>query len=249
MAFDPLFHPFFFRIRNMGCLFRNLYLLGFFCGFGSRFADLASAEYRGNRRVRFQQRYGALETRVAPGAGRAVDRGIRDQAGRDAAPLPADFSAPDAGRRVQTSLVGHPVEGGVFDFAPVINHYLQSHLFGDIFARDNLDFPSRELTDRCLSGRRGVGAAACLASVGLLERRVDPGPVAAFRRHVADAGRRAGRPPGRPGPGKGLVLHAIARMTEHSKNYPCGTHAPRGSFAFGSDDHLIISSSARIFGT
>lgn len=72
-------------------------------------------------------------------------RGIRDQAGRDAAPLPADFSAPDAGRRVQTGLVGHPVEGGVFDFAPVINHYLQSHLFGDIFARDNLDFPSREL--------------------------------------------------------------------------------------------------------
>lgn len=146
MAFDPLFHPFFFRIRNMGCLFRNPYLLGVFCGFGSRFADLASAEYRGNRRVRFQQRYGALETRVSPGAGRAVDRGIRDQAGRDAAPLPADFSAPNAGRRVQTSLVGHPVEGGVFDFAPVINHYLQSHLFGDIFARDNLDFPSRELT-------------------------------------------------------------------------------------------------------
>lgn len=73
-------------------------------------------------------------------------RDIRDEAGRDASPLPADFSALDAGRRVQTCLVGHPVEGGVFDFAPVINRYLQSHLFGDVFARDNLDFPSRELT-------------------------------------------------------------------------------------------------------
>jgi len=33
----------------------------------------------------------------------------------------------------------------VFEFAPVINQFLQAHLFGDIFERDNLDWPSREL--------------------------------------------------------------------------------------------------------
>ncbi|MDE7304458.1 MAG: carboxymuconolactone decarboxylase family protein [Alistipes sp.] len=50
-----------------------------------------------------------------------VARGIADDPGCGPAPMPADFSAPDAGRRVQTELVGHPVEGGVFDFAPIIN--------------------------------------------------------------------------------------------------------------------------------
>ncbi len=33
----------------------------------------------------------------------------------------------------------------MFDFAPAIDHYLKTHLFGDIFARDNLDWQSREL--------------------------------------------------------------------------------------------------------
>lgn len=33
----------------------------------------------------------------------------------------------------------------MFDFAPVANEYLRTHLFGDIFERDNLDWQSREL--------------------------------------------------------------------------------------------------------
>ncbi|HEU5295669.1 MAG TPA: carboxymuconolactone decarboxylase family protein [Burkholderiaceae bacterium] len=33
----------------------------------------------------------------------------------------------------------------MFDFAPVINQFLQANLFGDIFERDNLDWQSREL--------------------------------------------------------------------------------------------------------
>ncbi|MDE5623615.1 MAG: carboxymuconolactone decarboxylase family protein [Alistipes sp.] len=74
-----------------------------------------------------------------------ADSGIHDEPGREPAPLPDGFSAWDAGREVQTELAGRPVEGGVFDFAPVINDYLRAHLFGDIFARDNLDYPSREL--------------------------------------------------------------------------------------------------------
>jgi 4-carboxymuconolactone decarboxylase len=33
----------------------------------------------------------------------------------------------------QTKISGAPVHGPLFDFAPVINRYLQAHLFGDIF--------------------------------------------------------------------------------------------------------------------
>jgi alkylhydroperoxidase/carboxymuconolactone decarboxylase family protein YurZ len=45
----------------------------------------------------------------------------------------------------------------LFDFVPVINQYLQAHLFGDIFERDNLDWQSRELaTVAALAGTPGV---------------------------------------------------------------------------------------------
>jgi 4-carboxymuconolactone decarboxylase len=47
--------------------------------------------------------------------------------------------------------------GPVFDFAPVISQFLQSHLFGDIFERDNPDWPSRELAT--------VGALAAMPGV------------------------------------------------------------------------------------
>lgn len=33
----------------------------------------------------------------------------------------------------------------IFEFAPAIDEYLKTHLFGDIFERDNLDWQSREL--------------------------------------------------------------------------------------------------------
>jgi alkylhydroperoxidase/carboxymuconolactone decarboxylase family protein YurZ len=42
-------------------------------------------------------------------------------------------------------------------FAPIINQYLQAHLFGDIFDRDNLDWQSRELaTVGALAATPGV---------------------------------------------------------------------------------------------
>ena len=50
-----------------------------------------------------------------------------------------------AGKANQTEISGGPVQGPVFDFAPVINQFLQAHLFGAIFERDNLDWQSREL--------------------------------------------------------------------------------------------------------
>lgn len=50
-----------------------------------------------------------------------------------------------AGTANQTRLSGGPVVGALFDFAPAIDEYLKTHLFGDIFERDNLDWQSREL--------------------------------------------------------------------------------------------------------
>ena len=51
----------------------------------------------------------------------------------------------EKGTEVQTALVGQPVAGPLFDFVPVANEYLQTHLFGDIFARDNLSWMDREI--------------------------------------------------------------------------------------------------------
>ncbi len=72
-------------------------------------------------------------------------KGVNDPAGKDATALPNDFNSLDVGTQVQTELVGQPVKGALFDFVPVINTYLQSHLFGDIFTRDVLDHKTREL--------------------------------------------------------------------------------------------------------
>ena len=59
----------------------------------------------------------------------------------------------------QTKLAGAPVKGPLYDFAPAIDQYLKAHLFGDIFARDNLDWRSRELaTVAALSAMSGVEA-------------------------------------------------------------------------------------------
>lgn len=87
-------------------------------------------------------------------------RGIEDDPGREPAtevPVGAELLA--LGTANQTRIAGVPVQGPLFEFAPVINRFLQSHLFGDIFARDNLDWQSRELaTVAVLAATPGVEA-------------------------------------------------------------------------------------------
>ncbi len=51
----------------------------------------------------------------------------------------------DFGTANQTKLCGGPVKGALFDFHPQLDEYLKAHLFGDIFARDNMDWRTREL--------------------------------------------------------------------------------------------------------
>lgn len=85
-------------------------------------------------------------------------RGVEDAPGREpsrAAPTGDALLA--VGRANQTRIAGAPVAGPVMDFAPVINQFLQAHLFGDIFERDNLDWQSRELAT--------VGALAAMPGV------------------------------------------------------------------------------------
>ena len=85
-------------------------------------------------------------------------RGIDDAPGREpdrAIPIGDELLA--TGTANQTKISGAPVKGPVFEFAPVINRFLQTHLFGDIFERDNLDWQSRELaTVGALAATPGV---------------------------------------------------------------------------------------------
>lgn len=86
------------------------------------------------------------------------DRGIQDAPGREPnRVIPTGDELLTIGTANQTKISGAPVQGPVFEFAPVINQYLQTHLFGDIFERDNLDWQSRELAT--------VGALAAMPGV------------------------------------------------------------------------------------
>ena len=84
-------------------------------------------------------------------------RGIHDPAGREPTAIPTGSELLALGTANQTKLLGAPVKGPLFEFAPAIDAFLKRHLFGDIFARDNLDWKSRELAT--------VGALAAMPGV------------------------------------------------------------------------------------
>ena len=72
-------------------------------------------------------------------------QGIEDEVGRDASPLPDNANIRELGTANQTTVIGRPASGRVYEFAPVIDTFLKEHLFGDIFSRDVLSFQEREL--------------------------------------------------------------------------------------------------------
>lgn len=72
------------------------------------------------------------------------ERGNKDEQGRLPGAKPEGNSL-DYGKVNQTKLTGREVSGKLFDFAPAIDEFLKAHLFGDIFARDNVDWQTREL--------------------------------------------------------------------------------------------------------
>ena len=75
-------------------------------------------------------------------------KGIKDEMGREASPLPSDMNKDEYGAKVRAKLSGMddiPPPRGYQVFAPAIDTFLKEHLFADLFARDNLDYQSREL--------------------------------------------------------------------------------------------------------
>jgi 4-carboxymuconolactone decarboxylase len=92
----------------------------------------------------FPRSLNALNNLISVLKGR-TDRGINDPLGKEPSPLPIDKSKLQFGTEMQTKLVGQPVKGEVFEFAPAIDQFLKEHLFGNIFGRDNLDWKTREL--------------------------------------------------------------------------------------------------------
>ncbi len=108
-------------------------------------------------------------------------KGIKDEIGKEATPLPADLNRDEYGASVRAKLVGQeviPPPSGYQLFTPVIDTFLKEHLFADIFARDILDHQSRELaTNAALASMTGtqsqlqfhLGAAM---NVGLTEAQM-----------------------------------------------------------------------------
>jgi alkylhydroperoxidase/carboxymuconolactone decarboxylase family protein YurZ len=75
-------------------------------------------------------------------------KGIQDEVGKEASPLPADLNRDEYGAKVRASLSGLdeiPPPAAWQRFSPTIDTFLKEHLFADIFARDVLDFEAREL--------------------------------------------------------------------------------------------------------
>ena len=80
--------------------------------------------------------------------------GKTTEEGVEALPLPSNYNALTQGTEVQTKLSGQPFN---YAFCPAEDYYLKAHLFGDIFARDNLTHSDRELiTVSALSGLENV---------------------------------------------------------------------------------------------
>jgi quercetin dioxygenase-like cupin family protein/alkylhydroperoxidase/carboxymuconolactone decarboxylase family protein YurZ len=84
-------------------------------------------------------------------------RGLKDLEGKEPARYAVKKTMLQAGTENQTKLVGSPVAGAVYKFAPAIDQFLKEHLFGAIFSRDNLDWKTRELvTISALAAIEGV---------------------------------------------------------------------------------------------
>jgi 4-carboxymuconolactone decarboxylase len=124
-------------------------------------------------------------------------RGVQDPPGRDPGPVPTGKELLAVGTANQTKLSGAPVKGALFEFAPAIDEYLKTHLFGDIFARDNLDWQSREIaTVAALAAMPGVESQLqahirISMNVGVTEEQLRGVADALGERGQTDAARRA----------------------------------------------------------
>lgn len=83
--------------------------------------------------------------------------GLHDEVGAEPEALPVGTDRQAYGERVQTELTGRRVGGGMYDFAPVMNTFLQEHLFCDVFSRGLFTWREREIAT--VSMLAGIGHA------------------------------------------------------------------------------------------
>ena len=95
-------------------------------------------------------------------------------------------AAYEYGKMVQQQLTGGPYHN---DFSPQNEHYLKSHLFGDIFAGDQLTAADRELvTVAALTGMEGVEAQLAAHKRGAVNMGNTPEQVEVLCRHLSRKG-------------------------------------------------------------
>lgn len=138
-------------------------------------------------------------------------KGINDIMGAEASTVKDKRSKYERGKAILDSLLGIPQDGpqtGYAAFAPVIEVFLKEHLFADIFERDVLSYPQRELiTISVLAGIGGVEPMLqshfriCL-NVGLTQSQLQQF-VAIIRKSI---GKRAAKP-------AQLVLNEVLKST------------------------------------
>ena len=106
-------------------------------------------------------------------------KGIKDNMGREATPLPNDTNKYETGWKNLAKLGGRPTDGpiekptsGYGAFSPEIERFLKEHLFADLFSRDVLTFAERELTTVSVLIALGSGVEPMLGShMGLAMRQ------------------------------------------------------------------------------
>lgn len=134
-------------------------------------------------------------------------RGLKDEVGREASPVPPNLDRDAYGARVRADLSGLkevPTALAPYQkFTPIIDVFLKEHLFADIFARDVLTRQERELATIAalanMSGTAGqlvfhMGAAMNTGlteeqmrdSIAVLETRVDKNQADIARGVLAD---------------------------------------------------------------
>jgi len=76
-------------------------------------------------------------------------KGIADEVGKTASPIPNDLSKYERGKKVLEALTGQaqvtPPKSGYGAFSPEMDVFLKEHLFADIFGRDVLSYQDREV--------------------------------------------------------------------------------------------------------
>lgn len=90
-------------------------------------------------------------------------RGIADTVGRDASPVCDSRDKHTRGAELLEKLSGAPADApktGYAAFAPIVDRYLNEHLFCDIFERDLLTWQERELAAVAILIALGEGAPA-----------------------------------------------------------------------------------------